>query len=73
MSVSEGERQEATDYLNSLLNKNLRVTTTDHRMFWGAFKCTDPVGLSLLTPFPFLWFLKHATSMSTPRAHRLRF
>ncbi|KAK3336129.1 LSM domain-containing protein [Cercophora scortea] len=35
-------REEAAEYLSSLLNKNLRVTTTDSRMFWGAFKCTDP-------------------------------
>ncbi|KAK4111887.1 hypothetical protein N656DRAFT_681529, partial [Canariomyces notabilis] len=27
--------------LQSILNKNLRVTTTDTRMFWGTFKCTD--------------------------------
>ncbi|KAK4157810.1 hypothetical protein C8A00DRAFT_39817 [Chaetomidium leptoderma] len=37
----EEEAEEATTYLRSLLNKNLRVTTTDNRMFWGAFKCTD--------------------------------
>ncbi|KAM7208091.1 hypothetical protein V8F20_001637 [Naviculisporaceae sp. PSN 640] len=28
-------------FLEKLLNKNLRVTTTDSRMFWGSFKCTD--------------------------------
>ncbi|KAK0746200.1 hypothetical protein B0T18DRAFT_429202 [Schizothecium vesticola] len=28
-------------FLHSLINKNLRVTTTDSRMFWGNFKCTD--------------------------------
>ena len=33
----------ATAYLESLLNKNLRITTTDSRMFWGSFKCTDSV------------------------------
>ncbi|KAK0618078.1 hypothetical protein B0T17DRAFT_509637 [Bombardia bombarda] len=33
---------EAADFLRSLLNKNLRVTTTDGRMFWGSLKCTDP-------------------------------
>ncbi|KFZ06516.1 hypothetical protein V501_07347 [Pseudogymnoascus sp. VKM F-4519 (FW-2642)] len=32
---------EAKDYLNGLLNKSLRVTTTDKRMFLGEFKCTD--------------------------------
>ncbi|KAK4139738.1 uncharacterized protein C8A04DRAFT_15582 [Dichotomopilus funicola] len=35
------DKQEAVSYLESLLNKNLRVTTTDSRIFVGAFKCTD--------------------------------
>lgn len=30
-------------YLNSLINKTLRVRTTDSRMFVGTFKCTDAV------------------------------
>jgi N-alpha-acetyltransferase 38, NatC auxiliary subunit len=34
---------EAREYLAGLLNKNLRVHTTDGRMFRGAFKCTDAV------------------------------
>ncbi|KAL1839487.1 hypothetical protein VTJ49DRAFT_1462 [Mycothermus thermophilus] len=34
-------KDESAAYLRSLLNKNLRVTTTDNRMFWGSFKCTD--------------------------------
>ncbi|KAK0670376.1 hypothetical protein QBC41DRAFT_318025 [Cercophora samala] len=34
-------KAEATDFLQTLLNKNLRVGTTDGRMFWGSFKCTD--------------------------------
>ncbi|KAK4216027.1 LSM domain-containing protein [Rhypophila decipiens] len=34
--------EEAKSFLLSLLCKNLRVTTTDSRMFWGSFKCTDP-------------------------------
>lgn len=37
------DEQEAIDFLSSLLNKYLRVTTTDTRMFYGVFKCTDPV------------------------------
>lgn len=38
------EKEEAASaFLQSLLNKNLRVTTTDSRMFLGQFKCTDPV------------------------------
>ncbi|KAF4625293.1 hypothetical protein G7Y89_g12875 [Cudoniella acicularis] len=35
------EKAQAEDYLASLLNKNLRVTTSDSRMFLGLFKCTD--------------------------------
>ncbi len=46
---SSPEKEEAADFLRSLLNKNLRVTTTDSRMFWGQFKCTDPVSLGHLT------------------------
>ncbi|KAF8862976.1 hypothetical protein BDZ45DRAFT_738655 [Acephala macrosclerotiorum] len=34
-------KAQAETYLNSLLGKNLRVTTTDTRMFLGQFKCTD--------------------------------
>lgn len=33
---------QAKSFLRSLLDKNLRVTTTDERLFWGQFKCTDP-------------------------------
>ncbi|KAK4239059.1 lsm domain-containing protein [Achaetomium macrosporum] len=35
------QKEEATAFLRSLLNKNLQVTTTDNRMFYGEFKCTD--------------------------------
>lgn len=35
------EKAQAEDYLSSLLNKTLRITTTDTRMFLGMFKCTD--------------------------------
>ncbi|KAK3939710.1 LSM domain-containing protein [Diplogelasinospora grovesii] len=41
-AAEQMSRGEAGDFLQSLLNKNLRVTTTDARMFWGGFKCTDP-------------------------------
>ncbi|KAL2270221.1 hypothetical protein VTJ83DRAFT_2405 [Remersonia thermophila] len=34
-------KEESAAYLRALLNKNLRVTTTDNRMFWGTFRCTD--------------------------------
>ncbi|KAJ9130869.1 hypothetical protein NKR23_g11987 [Pleurostoma richardsiae] len=36
------DKDEASQFLASLLNKYLRVRTTDGRMFWGQFKCTDP-------------------------------
>ncbi|KID89750.1 LSM domain-containing protein [Metarhizium guizhouense ARSEF 977] len=39
------DKSQAQEYLSSLLNQNLRVHTTDGRLFWGAFKCTDPVRL----------------------------
>ena len=42
---SRALRDEASAYLQSLLNKNLLVHTTDGRMFRGEFKCTDPVRL----------------------------
>ncbi|KAI0178814.1 hypothetical protein GGR52DRAFT_274708 [Hypoxylon sp. FL1284] len=34
-------KAEAEGYLKSLLNKNLRIYTTDGRLFIGTFKCTD--------------------------------
>jgi small nuclear ribonucleoprotein (snRNP)-like protein len=36
------DKCEARDYLAGFLNENLRIMTTDGRMFRGAFKCTDP-------------------------------
>ncbi len=48
-SPEDQQRKEAQAFLQSLLNKNLRVTTADERMFWGTFMCTDPV-LSSLFP-----------------------
>ncbi|KHN96790.1 LSM domain-containing protein [Metarhizium album ARSEF 1941] len=35
------DQPQAQAYLSSLLNKTLRVHTTDARLFWGTFKCTD--------------------------------
>jgi hypothetical protein len=35
--------EEAKAYLTYLINKNLRITSTDQRIFYGQFKCTDPV------------------------------
>lgn len=45
MAASEDkmDKDEARGFLESLLNKKLRIHTTDERMFWGEFKCTDPV------------------------------
>ncbi|KAI1844566.1 hypothetical protein JX266_009239 [Neoarthrinium moseri] len=37
------EKVEAEAYLQSLINKTLRIYTTDARLFVGTFKCTDPV------------------------------
>ncbi|KAI9743595.1 MAG: hypothetical protein M1818_002910 [Claussenomyces sp. TS43310] len=31
----------AETYLRALINKTLRITTSDRRMFLGEFKCTD--------------------------------
>jgi small nuclear ribonucleoprotein (snRNP)-like protein len=39
------EKAQAEDYLSTLLNKNLRITISDTRMFHGQFKCTDSVCL----------------------------
>lgn len=41
------EKAEAETFLKSLLNKNLRIYTTDGRLFIGTFKCTDTVGSNL--------------------------
>lgn len=36
-------KEEANAFLESLLNKTLRVYTTDTRIFVGQLKCTDKV------------------------------
>lgn len=36
---------EATEFLSSMLGQQLRIHTTDTRMFVGDFKCTDNVSL----------------------------
>ncbi|KAG8163594.1 hypothetical protein KVR01_006891 [Diaporthe batatas] len=41
-SAETMDKDEARGFLESLLNKQLRIHTTDERMFWGEFKCTDP-------------------------------
>ncbi|PKS08228.1 hypothetical protein jhhlp_005170 [Lomentospora prolificans] len=48
--VNESEIQEARDYLSSLINKYLRVTSTDGRIFWGQFRCIDPVRVARIFP-----------------------
>lgn len=42
------DNKTAQEFLGSLLGKQLRIHTTDARMFVGEFKCTDNVGLAWL-------------------------
>lgn len=60
MAASEDkmDKDEARDFLESLLNKKMRIHTTDERMFWGEFKCTDPVS--------YVPSLLSASSVSSP-------
>ncbi|KAJ2900407.1 lsm domain-containing protein [Zalerion maritima] len=48
------EESANSNFLSSLLNKNIRVNTSDGRLFWGQFKCTDPASptFSILTISP---------------------
>ncbi|OTB04498.1 hypothetical protein M426DRAFT_320856 [Hypoxylon sp. CI-4A] len=39
--TTDAEKAESEAFLKSLINKNLRIYTTDGRMFIGNFKCTD--------------------------------
>ena len=41
------DKEKAIEYLSSMLGKQLRVYTTDTRMFLGEFKCTDNVRMSI--------------------------
>ncbi len=43
MDSADMDNPKATEYLEALLNKKLRVYTNDSRMFSGDFKCTDNV------------------------------
>lgn len=43
------EDNQATQYLEGLLGRTLRIHTTDTRMFIGLFKCTDAVSSHLRT------------------------
>lgn len=40
------DTEQAVQYLEGLIGRQLRVHTTDSRMFVGLFKCTDAVRLS---------------------------
>ncbi|THW34433.1 hypothetical protein D6C81_06174 [Aureobasidium pullulans] len=44
----DSNNAEATEYLTRLLNKTLRIHTTDSRIFVGTMKCTDQI-IFLLT------------------------
>jgi len=39
--MDDSALEDAKSYLTTLLNKTLRIHTTDKRMFLGQFKCTD--------------------------------
>ena len=47
---ADAAENEARSYLSSLLNRHLRVTSTDGRIFWGQFKCIDPVRRPVPSP-----------------------
>jgi N-alpha-acetyltransferase 38, NatC auxiliary subunit len=66
MSATEEkmDKDEARGFLNSLLNKKLRIHTTDERMFWGEFKCTDPVSRTTL-----VWQAPAAAAAAARRGH----
>jgi hypothetical protein len=57
----ETSNVEATEYLTHLINKTLRIHTSDSRIFVGTMKCTDRVcplfPLSFFSP-PFLSYLE---------------
>jgi len=41
------DTEQAVEYLHGLLGRQLRIHTTDSRMFVGLFKCTDAVSIFL--------------------------
>jgi hypothetical protein len=45
--ASTMDTEQAVQYLDGLLGRQLRIHTTDSRMFVGIFKCTDAVSNSL--------------------------
>ena len=59
------DQVEATQYLDSLLGRMLRIYIKDTRMFLGEFKCTDNVSQSTIAylTIPFLSYLdRHCCS-----------
>jgi hypothetical protein len=36
-------KEDSIAFLYGLINKSLRITTTDDRIFYGEFRCIDPV------------------------------
>jgi hypothetical protein len=62
-----------TTYLQSLLNRQLRVHTTDTRMFVGDFKCTDKVPnafpLASNPLHPSISLTPHPGPQHNPRPH----
>ena len=65
MTESE-DLQTSKAYLTSLLNRNLRVHTTDSRMFLGQFKCTDSVFLPFSFPSILRTTISHSNFNLTP-------
>lgn len=61
INTSAMENSEAVSYLQSLLGKQLRITTTDTRMFVGTMKCTDHVTY-------FFIYSSHTSHTNTSRA-----
>lgn len=49
-ATMDSNNAEATEYLTRLLNKTLRIHTTDSRIFVGTMKCTDQVRLASTDP-----------------------
>ena len=58
------DKDAAHEYLSSLLNQNLRVVTTDGRLFWGQFKCTDAVRQSPSYPLAISWLRRRCALLT---------
>jgi N-alpha-acetyltransferase 38, NatC auxiliary subunit len=43
MPASSMSNEDATQWLGQLINKNLRIHTSDNRVFVGQMRCTDKV------------------------------